>query len=155
MNNFTFGNEAGLNYYEVSESCQRHFHLLNPHSHQPHRPRRPRQPHQPHQPKTICGGTGAGPDHDGCDAVHSHMTNTRLTDPEILEFRFPLMVDSFDIRRGSGGAGEFRGGDGIIRKVGGHCAGTTQHLCQPAFILTIHPLPIHYQPPPSHYPATS
>ena len=45
------------------------------------------------------------------------MTNTRLTDPEILEFRFPLMVDSFDIRRGSGGAGEFSGGDGIIRKV--------------------------------------
>lgn len=82
MNNFTFGNESGVNYYE-----------------------------------TICGGTGAGADHPGQDAVHSHMTNTRLTDPEVLEFRFPLRVDAFSIRRGSGGAGKHRGGDGITRRI--------------------------------------
>mmetsp|Transcript_17289 Transcript_17289/g.39833 ORF Transcript_17289/g.39833 Transcript_17289/m.39833 type:complete len:604 (+) Transcript_17289:2548-4359(+) len=82
MNNFTFGNEAGLNYYE-----------------------------------TICGGTGAGPTHPGTSAVHSHMTNTRLTDPEVLEFRFPLLVREFKIRKGSGGAGMFSGGDGIERRI--------------------------------------
>lgn len=82
MNNFTFGNEKGLNYYE-----------------------------------TICGGTGAGPNHHGCSAVHSHMTNTRLTDPEILELRFPIRVESFGIRKGSGGKGKFNGGDGIIRSI--------------------------------------
>jgi 5-oxoprolinase (ATP-hydrolysing) len=67
--------------------------------------------------ETICGGTGAGPDFDGTDAVHSHMTNTRLTDPEVLEARYPVMVDSFAIRTGSGGAGEHRGGDGVIRRI--------------------------------------
>ena len=67
--------------------------------------------------ETICGGAGAGPDFDGTDAVHTHMTNTRLTDPEILEWRFPVLLESFEIRRGSGGAGRHRGGDGVIRKV--------------------------------------
>ncbi|MCB1512196.1 MAG: hydantoinase B/oxoprolinase family protein, partial [Hyphomicrobiaceae bacterium] len=65
--------------------------------------------------ETICGGTGAGPDFDGCDAVHSHMTNTRLTDPEVLEWRFPVRVEKFGIRRGSGGAGRHHGGDGSVR----------------------------------------
>lgn len=65
--------------------------------------------------ETICGGTGAGPGFDGCSAVHSHMTNTRMTDPEVLETRFPVRVERFAVRRGSGGAGQFRGGDGIIR----------------------------------------
>ena len=67
--------------------------------------------------ETICGGTGAGPDYDGTSAVHSHMTNTRLTDPEVLEWRFPLRVDSFAIRPGSGGEGRHRGGDGVVREL--------------------------------------
>ena len=67
--------------------------------------------------ETICGGTGAGPDHPGTSAVHSHMTNTRMTDPEVVEWRFPVRIESFAIRRGSGGQGKFRGGDGVVRKV--------------------------------------
>ncbi len=67
--------------------------------------------------ETICGGSGAGPDFDGTDAVHTHMTNTRLTDPEVLEWRFPVLVQSFAIRRGSGGKGFHRGGDGVIRRI--------------------------------------
>ncbi|MXX90403.1 MAG: 5-oxoprolinase [Boseongicola sp. SB0677_bin_26] len=67
--------------------------------------------------ETICGGTGAGNGFDGASAVHSHMTNTRMTDPEVLESRFPVRVDEFSIRAGSGGAGEFRGGDGVVRKL--------------------------------------
>ena len=67
--------------------------------------------------ETICGGTGAGPRHPGCDAVHSHMTNTRMTDPEVLEERFPVRLQSFCIRRGSGGAGRYRGGDGVVRRL--------------------------------------
>ena len=67
--------------------------------------------------ETICGGAGAGPDFDGASAVHTHMTNTRATDPEILEWRFPVVLESFSIRTGSGGAGRHRGGDGIIRRV--------------------------------------
>ncbi|MGR3464408.1 hydantoinase B/oxoprolinase family protein [Limimaricola sp.] len=67
--------------------------------------------------ETICGGTGAGPDFDGASAVHSHMTNTRMTDPEVLEARFPVRVDEFSIRAGSGGAGAHRGGDGIERRL--------------------------------------
>lgn len=67
--------------------------------------------------ETICGGTGAGPDHPGTSAVHSHMTNTRMTDPEVLEWRFPVRVEEFSIRRGSGGAGRFNGGDGAIRRM--------------------------------------
>ena len=67
--------------------------------------------------ETICGGSGAGPDFDGTDAIHTHMTNSRLTDPEVLEWRFPVLVESFEIRRGSGGAGRQRGGDGARRRL--------------------------------------
>ncbi len=67
--------------------------------------------------ETICGGAGAGADFDGASAVHTHMTNSRLTDPEVLEWRFPVLVDGFAIRRGSGGAGLHRGGDGVIRRL--------------------------------------
>lgn len=67
--------------------------------------------------ETICGGTGAGNGFNGTNAVHSHMTNTRMTDPEILEGRFPLMVEEFSIRKGSGGNGQYKGGEGIIRKI--------------------------------------
>ncbi|MBM3508515.1 MAG: 5-oxoprolinase [Alphaproteobacteria bacterium] len=67
--------------------------------------------------ETICGGAGAGPDFDGTDAVHTHMTNTRLTDPEVIELRFPVIVESFAIRRGSGGRGRHRGGDGVVRRI--------------------------------------
>jgi len=91
MNNFTFGN-ADYQYYE-----------------------------------TICGGSGAGgadasvkgalQGFDGTDAVHTHMTNTRLTDPEVLEWRFPVLLESFEIRPGSGGMGKWRGGNGIVRRV--------------------------------------
>ena len=66
---------------------------------------------------TVCGGTGAGPDHPGTSAVHSHMTNTRMTDPEVLESRFPVRLEEFSIRHGSGGAGRYRGGDGVVRKL--------------------------------------
>ncbi len=55
--------------------------------------------------ETICGGTGAGPDFDGASAVHCHMTNTRMTDPEVLEWRYPVRQDEFRIRPGSGGRG--------------------------------------------------
>ncbi len=65
--------------------------------------------------ETIAGGTGAGPDFDGCDAVQSHMTNTLMTDPEILEKRFPVRLEAFEIRDGSGGEGRFRGGNGARR----------------------------------------
>jgi len=67
--------------------------------------------------ETICGGSGAGPDHDGTSAVQTHMTNSRLTDPEILETRLPVRLEEFAIRRGSGGAGRHRGGDGVVRRV--------------------------------------
>ena len=67
--------------------------------------------------ETICGGAGAGPDFEGCSAVQTHMTNTRMTDPEILEWRFPVRLEEFSIRRGSGGAGTRRGGDGVTRRL--------------------------------------
>jgi len=67
--------------------------------------------------ETIGGGSGATADAPGADAVHCHMTNTRLTDPEVLEQRFPVRVEDFSIRRGSGGGGRHRGGDGIVRKL--------------------------------------
>ncbi len=67
--------------------------------------------------ETLCGGAGAGPDCAGADAVHTHMTNSRLTDPEVLEWRFPVLLEAFAIRRGSGGAGARRGGDGIVRRI--------------------------------------
>jgi 5-oxoprolinase (ATP-hydrolysing) len=67
--------------------------------------------------ETIAGGSGAGPDFDGTSAVQTHMTNSRLTDPEILETRFPVRLDRFAIRRGSGGAGAHTGGDGVVRAI--------------------------------------
>lgn len=67
--------------------------------------------------ETICGGSGAGPDFDGTSAVHTHMTNSRLTDPEVLEWRFPVLLESFAIRRGSGGRGRHNGGDGTLRRI--------------------------------------
>ncbi|SLN66193.1 Acetophenone carboxylase gamma subunit [Roseovarius albus] len=67
--------------------------------------------------ETIAGGTGAGPGFNGCDAVQSHMTNTRMTDPEVLEKRFPVRLEDFGVRDGSGGAGEWRGGHGVIRRM--------------------------------------
>jgi 5-oxoprolinase (ATP-hydrolysing) len=65
--------------------------------------------------ETIAGGTGAGPGFPGCDAVQSHMTNTRMTDPEVLEKRFPVRLEAFSIRKGSGGKGQWAGGDGTVR----------------------------------------
>ena len=67
--------------------------------------------------ETICGGTGAGDGHDGTSAVHCHMTNTRMTDPEVLEWRFPVCLEGFSIRPDSGGKGRYRGGDGTIRRM--------------------------------------
>ncbi|HKX35495.1 MAG TPA: hydantoinase B/oxoprolinase family protein, partial [Rhizorhapis sp.] len=67
--------------------------------------------------ETIAGGSGAGPDHDGTSAVQTHMTNSRLTDPEILESRFPVLLEEFSIRRGSGGKGRHCGGDGVVRRI--------------------------------------
>ena len=67
--------------------------------------------------ETICGGSGATATADGADAVHTHMTNTRLTDPEVLEARYPVRLREFSIRRGSGGTGQHRGGDGAIRRI--------------------------------------
>jgi 5-oxoprolinase (ATP-hydrolysing) len=67
--------------------------------------------------ETVCGGAGAGPGYDGADAVHTHMTNTRITDPEIVEQRYPVRLERFAIRRGSGGAGRHRGGDGVVREI--------------------------------------
>jgi 5-oxoprolinase (ATP-hydrolysing) len=67
--------------------------------------------------ETISGGSGAGPGFDGTSVVQTNMTNSRLTDPEILEFRFPVRLESYEIREGSGGAGRWRGGNGGVRKI--------------------------------------
>jgi 5-oxoprolinase (ATP-hydrolysing) len=67
--------------------------------------------------ETVCGGSGAGEGFDGTSVVQTHMTNSRLTDPEVLELRFPVRLDSYAIRAGSGGAGRWRGGDGGVRRV--------------------------------------
>ena len=67
--------------------------------------------------ETVCGGSGAGPDFDGTSAVQTHMTNSRLTDPEVLEWRFPVRLESFAIRQDSGGKGRQRGGDGVERRI--------------------------------------
>jgi 5-oxoprolinase (ATP-hydrolysing) len=67
--------------------------------------------------ETLCGGAGATADAPGADAVHTHMTNSRLTDPEILERRFPVRLETFHVRRGSGGPGARRGGDGAVRRL--------------------------------------
>lgn len=67
--------------------------------------------------ETIGGGAGAGPEFAGASAVHTHMTNTRITDPEVLEHRYPVRLERFEIRRGSGGAGRWQGGDGMVRAI--------------------------------------
>ena len=67
--------------------------------------------------ETVSGGSGAGPGFDGCDAVQVHMTNSRLTDPEVLELRYPVRLEEHSIRRCSGGAGQWKGGDGAIRRI--------------------------------------
>lgn len=67
--------------------------------------------------ETICGGSGAGPTFDGASVVQTHMTNSRLTDPEVLETRFPVLVERFSVRRGSGGKGAHQGGDGAVRRL--------------------------------------
>ena len=75
--------------------------------------------------ETVCGGTGAGrlstgQAHSGTSGVHSHMTNSRLTDPEVLEWRYPVLLEEFALRPGSGGDGQFRGGDGVVRRIRFH-----------------------------------
>lgn len=67
--------------------------------------------------ETVCGGCGASPGHPGASAVHSHMTNTAITDPEIMEHRYPVRLERFSLREGSGGAGRYAGGDGVIREI--------------------------------------
>jgi 5-oxoprolinase (ATP-hydrolysing) len=67
--------------------------------------------------ETVCGGAGAGPGFAGADAVHTHMTNTRITDAEILEHRYPVRLVLFGVRRGSGGGGAWRGGNGVVREI--------------------------------------
>jgi 5-oxoprolinase (ATP-hydrolysing) len=67
--------------------------------------------------ETVCGGCGGGPGFPGQSAVHSHMTNTRITDPEVVEQRYPVRVERFALRRGSGGRGRFPGGDGVVREI--------------------------------------
>ena len=67
--------------------------------------------------ETIGGGTGAGQGFDGCDAIHSHMTNTRITDPEVMELKYPVILEKFAVRKYSGGKGKWRGGDGIVRQI--------------------------------------
>lgn len=67
--------------------------------------------------ETIAGGSGAGPDWDGTSGVHTHMTNTRITDSEIFERRYPVILHDFSIRKGSGGDGQHRGGDGVVRDI--------------------------------------
>ena len=67
--------------------------------------------------ETICSGAPAGPGFDGADAVHTHMTNTRLTDPEVLEFRYPVLLEDFHIRPNSGGRGRWRAGNGVRRTI--------------------------------------
>jgi 5-oxoprolinase (ATP-hydrolysing) len=67
--------------------------------------------------ETICSGAPAGPGFNGASAVHTHMTNSRLTDPEVLESRFPVVLEDFHVRRGSGGKGQWRAGDGTLRQL--------------------------------------
>lgn len=67
--------------------------------------------------ETIAGGSGAGPDWDGTSGVHTHMTNTRITDSEVFERRYPVLLREFSIREGSGGNGQHRGGDGVVRDI--------------------------------------
>jgi 5-oxoprolinase (ATP-hydrolysing) len=90
--------------------------------------------------ETICSGSPAGPGFPGTDAVHTHMTNTRLTDPEVLEFRYPVLLEDFHIRKGSGGRGRWNAGDGIVRTIrfleGMECTILSGHRRVPPFGLT-------------------
>ncbi|KFM64567.1 5-oxoprolinase, partial [Stegodyphus mimosarum] len=67
--------------------------------------------------ETVAGGAGAGPHWHGRSGIHTHMTNTRITDPEILERRYPVILESFHLNPGTGGCGKYRGGDGVLRKI--------------------------------------
>ena len=67
--------------------------------------------------ETLCGGSGAGPGYHGCDGVQTHMTNSRLTDPEVFEHQIPALIDRFRFRVGSGGLGKWRGGEGVERVI--------------------------------------
>jgi 5-oxoprolinase (ATP-hydrolysing) len=67
--------------------------------------------------ETIGGGCGAGPSFDGASGVHHHMTNTRITDPEVMEYHYPVRLERFALRKGSGGEGAHRGGDGLVREI--------------------------------------
>ena len=67
--------------------------------------------------ETICGGSGAGPGFDGASGVHTHMTNTRITDPEVMEMTYPLRIEQFSLREGSGGEGRYTGGQGVVRTI--------------------------------------
>jgi 5-oxoprolinase (ATP-hydrolysing) len=80
--------------------------------------------------ETLGGGAGAGPGFAGASGVHTHMTNTRITDPEILESRYPVRLRRFALRRGSGGSGRFRGGDGLVRAYEFLCPVTVSLLCE-------------------------
>lgn len=80
--------------------------------------------------ETICGGAGAGADYEGSSAVHTHMTNSRLTDPEVLELRYPVLLEHFGVRANSGGKGKNRGGDGSIRRIQFHTPMTVSILSQ-------------------------
>ncbi len=80
--------------------------------------------------ETVCGGAGAGPGFAGAPAVHTHMTNTRITDPEVLEDRYPVRLERFAIRRGSGGRGRFPGGDGVVRELTFLAPVSLSLLCQ-------------------------
>jgi len=80
--------------------------------------------------ETIAGGAGAGPSWNGRSGVHTHMTNTRITDPEILERRFPVVLTTFSLRPGSGGAGAYKGGDGVVREVEFRCPMTVSVLSE-------------------------
>ncbi len=78
--------------------------------------------------ETIAGGAGAGPHWNGRSGVHTHMTNTRITDPEIFERRFPVVLHEFSLREGSGGQGEYRGGDGVVREVTAMNSGSDRQI---------------------------
>jgi 5-oxoprolinase (ATP-hydrolysing) len=82
--------------------------------------------------ETVAGGAGAGPGWHGRSGVHTHMTNTRITDPEILERRYPVVLRKFCLRPGSGGGGAFHGGDGIIREIEARCCICLAVLLRPA-----------------------
>ena len=89
--------------------------------------------------ETICGGSGATPDADGADAVHTHMTNTRLTDPEVIERRYPVRIREFRIRPDSGGRGRHRGGDGVVRTIEFLPAGRLHALGTPRPVRPLRP----------------